>query len=566
MNTGATKPATRDIDFEALVDLAFPRARARWSSFLLLSRPILDDEAQAAARVDLKARTLTLGPAVILERGLEGDIEALLAHEIGHLVSAPGSFVAEARLRLLERTFMPASRASLTVPFYELMVDERLGPSLAGARRRVFQAKDAGSDGFNPADLLQRAALEELWQLPEGELVGENEPDFADMFPDYRVDAQLLAQNLFALAPGLPLQFLYFASIAWRYAARAEPEESEAGEGEGQGDCMEGDASAEDVAEVLELSAAEKAAIKRALAEKWFEGEEAKNLKDQRLEKRIAAIPGASTGGSTRVTAVMAAHYRREAERWLFDPPKTTIRAEELVPTTLEEWDPGDPIASIDWVSTLLQRGEALGAAMPLVRERLADEEGMSAPAWEGRVEVYLDVSGSMPDPKTALNAMTLAAQILALGAVRAGGAARALVYSTGHEKWWSWSRSEAVLSRFLLHYIGRGTEFPFDVLKESVEELCAEQPVRIIITDRDFDMNYQASPGNAAIFAEAASRSRALVLLLHAPDTERAAVYEGAGARVVAVRSLKDFPRLSAELSFALFEQGRLAGRAGGQ
>jgi hypothetical protein len=261
----------------------------------------------------------------------------------------------------------------------------------------------------------------------------------------------------------------------------------------------------------------------------------------------------------------MAAHYRREAERWLFRPPTVRVQAEELVPTTLEEWNPGDPVASIDWVATLLQRGETLGAAMPLLRERIADEEGRGAQAWEGRTEIYLDVSGSMPDPKRALNAMTLAAQILALGTVRAGGAARALVYSTGYEKWWHFSRSETVLSRFLLHYIGQGTEFPFEVLEASVEELAAEQPVRIIITDRDFDWNYDKHPRNAAIFAEAAALSPALVLLLHDPDMKRAARYEAAGARVVPVRRLDDFPRLSAELSFALFEQGGLPPRAEG-
>jgi hypothetical protein len=255
----------------------------------------------------------------------------------------------------------------------------------------------------------------------------------------------------------------------------------------------------------------------------------------------------------------MAAHYRREAERWLFRPPPTTVRAEELVPTTLEEWDPGDPIASIDWISTLLQRGPVLGAAMPLLRERIADDEGRGAPAWEGRLEIYLDVSGSMPDPKRSLNAMTLAAQILALGAVRAGGSARALVYSTGHEKLWTFCRSESILSRFLLHYIGQGTDFPFDMLAASVEALGAEQPVRVIITDRDFDGNYDQRAGNAAIFAEAGARSPALVLLLHEPDRARAARYEAAGARVIGVRKLDDFPRLSAELSFALFEQGGL-------
>jgi hypothetical protein len=298
------------------------------------------------------------------------------------------------------------------------------------------------------------------------------------------------------------------------------------------------------MAEALALSAAEKAAIKRALAEGWFPPAEAERLKDQRLEKRIAAIPGTSSGRAELSTSVMAAHYRREAERWLFRPPPVTVRAEELVPTTLSSFEPGDAVASIDWVATLLQR---------------ADDEGRGAPAWEGRVEIYLDVSGSMPDPKQALNAMTLAAQILALGAVRAGGSARALVYSTGHEKSWAFSRSESVLSRFLLHYIGQGTDFPFEILRASVEELAREQPVRIIITDRDFDSNYDQRPGNAAIFAEAALLSPALVLLLHNPDRARSARYGAAGARVVAVQKLDDFPRLSAELSFALFEQGRL-------
>jgi hypothetical protein len=403
--------------------------------------------------------------------------------------------------------------------------------------------------------LFTRAVLEELWQAPPGHFMGARAIDFERDFPSYRVDAQLVAQNLFALAPSVPLQFLYFASIVYRYASLSEEPASPGGPG---CDCMDGEPSAEDWAEALVPQAAEKDAVKRAIADGWFGAEEEKKLKKQDLESRVASMPGTTRGRAELVTGVMAAHYRREAERWLFRPPPSVIWADELVPTTLEEWEPGDPVASIDWVATLLQRGAILGAAMPLLRERIPDEEGRGAPTWEGRTEIYLDVSGSMPDPKRALNVMTLAAQILALGAVRAGGAARALVYSSGYEKWWSFSRSESVLSRFLLHYIGQGTEFPFEVLEASVKELKAEQPVRIIITDRDFDSNYDKSSRNAAIFAEAAAKSAPLVLLLHNPDPARAARYEAAGARVAAVRRLDDFPRRSAELSFALFEQGR--------
>jgi hypothetical protein len=541
-------------ELSALIADAFCKAKARWSPFLLLGRPVIDDEGILPGRVDLKTRTISLGARGILQNDLMDALEAILAHEIGHLVAAPASRVAEARLLLLERAFLPRREPSLTRSFFELMVDERLGPSLADARTRVLVA-EAKSAPLDPAMLFQRAVLEELWQRDPGDLMAGGEAELAEAFPDYRIEAKLVAQNLFALAPSVPLQFLYYASVLYRYVPAADPDD-----GEGGCECMEGEPSGEDFAEALVPQASEKAAVKRAVAERWFPGDVAEALKkSQSLEQRVAGIPGSGEGRAELVTEVMAAHYRREAERWLFQPPQTVIEAEELVPTTLEEWDPGDPVASIDWVSTLLQRGPTLGAAMPLLRERIPDEEGRGAPMWEGRTEIYLDVSGSMPDPKQSLNAMTLAAQILALGTVRAGGAARALVYSTGHEAHWTFCRSESILSRFLLHYIGQGTDFPFEMLAASVAALGASQPVRFIITDSDFDSNYDKSGRNAAVFAEAAARSAALVLLLHKPTAARVALYEAAGARVVGVQRLEDFPRLSAALSFALFEQGSL-------
>jgi hypothetical protein len=541
-------------ELSALVDHAFGRARARWSPFLLLGRPVIDDESLIPGRVDLKTRTITLGARGIFHNNLDNAVEAILAHEIGHLVAAPASRVAEARLLLLERAFLPPREPSLTKSFFELMVDERLGPSLADARTRVLAA-EAKSAPLDSAMLFQRAVLEELWQRDPGDLMAGGEAELAAAFPDYRIEAKLVAQNLFALAPSIPFQFLYYASVLYRYVPVTKTQSEQGG-----CECLEGEPSGEDFAEALLPQASEKAAVKRAIAERWFPGELAEALKkSQSLEQRVAGLPGNEGGRAELVTAVMAAHYRREAERWLFRPPQTVIQADELVPTTLDEWDPGDPVASIDWVSTLLQRGPILGAAMPLLRERIPDEEGRGAPMWEGRTEIYLDVSGSMPDPKRSLNAMTLAAQILALGTVRAGGAARALVYSIGHEAHWSFCRSETILSRFLLHYIGGGTEFPFEMLASSVESLGREQPVRFIITDSDFDSNFDKTARNAAVFAEAAARSAALVLLLHKPAPARVVRYEAAGARVVPVQRLEDFPRLSAALSFALFEQGSL-------
>lgn len=550
---------------ESLVDRAFPKARARYSPFLLLGKPIVDPDGEAFARIDLASRTIRLGAKGIAEASLEGALEALIAHEIGHQVAFPGTATQAARLLLLERTFLPRLPRTLTGPLYDLLIDERLvAESAPGTRSiepdlcRILRARAARA----PGDVLftfQLAVLEELWQRPEGDLVGEAGEEIEARFPTFRLSARLVAQNLFAYAPDLTLQYLYFASIAFPYAMASESKEEQGGAGD---DCAGGedDIPPEAWAEALAPQKGEKEAIARAMAEGWFSEELEEALEEQDLEDRAAAVPGQGGGSSTLVTEVMAAHYRREADRYLFQPPPVGIWQEALVPTTLEEWEPGEPVGDIDWVSTLLRRGETLGAAMPLVRERIADEEGQNVPTWQGRTEIYLDVSGSMPDPKRALNAMTLAAQILVSGTIRAGGAARALLYSTEHEKSWTYCRSEKVLSRFLMRYIGGGTRFPFDVLAASVEESRTEMPVRVIITDTDFDWNYDEKRENASIFARAAERSAPLVLLLLNPNKEHVRRYEQAGARVVAVRALSDFPRMAAELAFTLFEQSARA------
>lgn len=549
-----------DVDLEALVDEAFPRALLRYSRYLLVRRPIIEPDGSILARIDLASRSIRLGGQAIVEAGLEDSLEGLLAHVMGHHVGFPGSYVAHARLLLLERSFLPQLPRTMTVPLYELLIDERLVRTalhdmpIEDQLCRILAVRVEQS----PEDtlfLFQCAVAEEMWQRPEGDILGKTRADFDRDFPHYRFDARLVAQNLFAYAPDLTLQYLYFASIAFPYAYRS----SSHGEGADPG-TIGNQPTAEEWAEALLPKKGEKEAITKAVSEKFFPNKMAEALKNQDMSQRAAGVPGQGQERSRLVTDVMAAHYRREAEKHLFATPPIATWSDALVPTTVEEWEPGESVADIDWLTTLRLRGEALGTAMPLVRERIADEEGSAVPSFEGRTEIYLDVSGSMPDPTQALNAMTLAAQILVTGTLRAGGAARALLYSTKHEKSWEFCRSETILSRFLMRYIGGGTDFPFDVLEASVESERNLQPFRVIITDTDFDYNYDQSPANAGIFKRAAERSPALVLLLHAPNRDRVRKYELAGARVVAVRTLSDFPVMAAALAHSLFDPGAKA------
>jgi hypothetical protein len=550
----ARKNVAADPDLDALVSACWPRAQAHWSRFLLLHTPADDAEQPGVAHIDLGTRQIGLHYRMIRDKGLLDCVEAILAHEVGHHLRYPATLLVSARMKLLEKALLPLEDYSLVNLFTDLLINDTLRPELGDQLVRVYQAfRDELRWERDPAFLFYLTVYEERWGLEPGALTGSRLAKFEEIYPGYRAEAQVLGQDLFHLGPNLYTQFLYFVSVVSRYVLPPRKEQPEALD---PYVCGCGEPSPEDWAEALTPDAREREAIKRALKEGWIREEVAERFTDRdALLRRIAGLPGVNGSDATLVPEVMAAYYRCEAERYLLRPPPQLIFGEATTPTTLEEWEPGDPLREVDWPATLTQLGPILGAAAPLKRQRVAEAEGWEVPLWQPRLEIYLDVSGSMPDPRWCRNAMTLAALILATGAIRAGGWARAALYSGAPVLFWEWCRSERELSRFLMHYVGGGTEFPFDLLERSVAECGATQPIRAIISDADFHHNWEARKGHATAFAEAASVSPHLVLLLHATG-DRDNRYGRAGARVITVKDLEDYPATAAALAAALFEE----------
>lgn len=599
-------------DFARAVDVVWAAARARWASALLLSRPTgAPPDLQAPAAISLATREIVLQEPLIRARGLSGALEGIVAHEVGHHVAFPGTLVTEARLRLTERSLLPFEHFSLTNLFNDLLINELLGrdPTIRAQLASVYAAfavDDAPADARNVAgagDLdprsehrglrdparrerrspapAQRAsaahaprehehrpdfvfafvmtAYEELWQLPSGALSGWRSQQLFHTFPGARADAQLLVERLFFLGPNLYTQYLFFLSVVMRYIVvdkdAAEPY---------VGDpcpCGGGEPSAEDWAEALTPVQLEEEALARAVREGWLSAKEVERLKDGRaFERRIAGLPGQRGANASMVPEVMAAWYRRQAAAHLVRPPPVRLMGDATVPTDLVPWEPGDAVVDVDWAQTLREMGPRLGRAQPLVRTRIADEEGLDTDHWAPRTELYVDVSGSMPDPCAAKNAMSLAAMVLAVATLRHQGAVRALLYSGEYVRLWEWSRSEVEVSRFLMHYMGGGTRFPFDVLRASCDERVAlpgggrVRRIRVVITDRDFDTNVDGDAQSAELLRVAAAQSAPFVLLQLAPRPERVTLYTSFGLRVVGVRAMDDFPGMAAALARALF------------
>ncbi len=536
----------------ALADV-WEAARTRWAEPILLSEPVVD-EGVPLAQIDLEARRVRVNVPRIEQLGVEHALEAILAHEVGHHLRWPRDLATHARMTVLERSLIPLEGFSASNLFTDLLINEHLGAAYRDELRDVYAAL-AREAAEPPTDVFRfyLVIYEELWQLPAGALSGGPGLDaFVSRHPAYRAEAHVLAQDMFALAPDVYTQLVYFLSILMRYLS-ADAERAFAGLG-----CQcRGEPSADDWARALTLGPRERRALRRALREGWLSQEQVDRLNDRAFDRRVATLPGQASGAADRVPEIMAAWYRQTAQRYLIAPPPQRRWGEAVVATTLEPWEPGEPLTYVDWSATLREKGPVLAAAEPLARDVLADEEGIERPRWQPRMEIYLDVSGSMPDPRATRNAMTLAAQILAMGTLRAGGWVRALVYSTEPVKYWDWCRSSTEIARFLMHYIGAGTRFPFEVLAESAQACGRDAPLRVIITDGDFDANVDDDAARRLrLLAEATTRSAQLVLLLHGEPRDVHARYEKLGATVIHVRDMEDFPRVAADLSRALFDR----------
>lgn len=548
---------------EQELDRCWPIAQEYWSRFLLLGRPIDDPAQSSIAQIDLISRQVSINAPMIIARGLIDSTEAILAHEIGHHVRYPGTLQTQARMRVLERSIIPFDEYSLINLFTDMMINERLGRHLQVQMVRIYRAftfepafHHEGKWKRDPLFLFYLAVYEELWRLEGGELIGPATAEFQRAFPSYRAEANLLAQNLFHLGPNVFTQFLYFLSIASRYLQPIAHEQPVAVD---PYQCGRSLPTADDWGEAITPTAREMEAIRRARDEGWFDDDQGQRLDEAaEIERRLATLPGFGTPDASLVPEAMAAFYRQKAEQYLLRPPPQPRWGEAHTPTTFEDWEHGDAPRDIDWLATLIARGFEYGSAAPLKRSKVAEEEGYDVPLWQPRMEIYLDVSGSMPNPCLALNPMTLAAQILSLGTVRAGGRVRAVLYSSDPLPYWEWCQSEVEISRFLMHYLGGGTEFPFYLLEKSVQECGTDQPIRVIISDTDFDHNYQEKPRNAEVFRQAAARSARLVLLQHCPSDERVRLYRGQGASVIEVIEMDGFPKLAADLTFALFPEGQ--------
>lgn len=567
-------------------------ALGRWSSAIELRPPRPAPSGGPIAFIDLVDRQTRVDFDRLAALDLAHCEEALFAHEIGHHIRHPHTLVrARQHLRFLRSELSALAHAwklsrlaaeatrglhdGLLNLLYDLLINTAL--------RRWYEAefldlyRALAGDGVEPIFGFYLALYESLWYLPEGALVGPATADaLSAIEPAWRTAADACAQFIANRPDNRCLQLVRLL-VALRpfFTAGARMAEDASPEGH---DGFGGELPPEDVARVMRPAPGE------AEARGWRRssgpapgGDRGESEVDEAVGARVGAAgtPGVGQGDPVRdaqavmrglcdETAVALATYRRLAARSPIEAPPSLEPGEPEVPGPTAEWHVGDRLESIDWFASLTRGGPPIPGYTLHKRTWLpADPRaGDRAVPW---IEIYVDMSGSMPDPVQSLNHSIVAGFILVDAATDADGRVRVVQYSHRFEAMPDFVQSPRPARAALLAYVGGGTTFPWaELLRSARRWRRAARVVRVVLTDRDFCHNWRR-PGDVTTRDAAVEQATAHGQLVALIDHGEAAAHRqmrAAGVQVVEVEGWQTLPAIARALARSLFPAGDADGR----
>ncbi len=556
-------------------------ALARWGA-IELRPPRQAPRDGPIACIDLTTRQTLVDFHRLARLGLSDCEEALFAHEIGHHIRYPHTLVRARQHTRFLRTELAALAESWALPtvadaarkgqhdgllnlVYDLLINTDLRPHYEAAFIRLYTHLAGG--GADPIFGFYLGLYEALWYLPDGALVTPAMQAALDaQSPEWRTAAAACAQFIANRPDNRCLQIVRFL-VALRPFLAAGATMDDAASPEGN-DGFGGEIDPADVARILRPAPGE------AEARAWRRGQGGPSPDPDGGAGRggRAGTPGTTGGDPVRdAQAVLSglcapvdaalATYRRLAASAPVEPPPSLRPGDPEVPGPTAEWQIGDRVENIDWFATLTRGGPPIPGYTLRRRTWLPADPtaGAKVVPW---IELYVDSSGSMPDPVTRLNHSILAGFILVDAAIGAGGRVRVVQYSHTYEAMPAFVASARPAYAALLSYVGGGTVFPWGELQASVERhRRTARVVRVVISDADFSYNYRR-PGRAGEAGRDAAIDGALqhgqlVTLLDGGEPGALDELRRRGVEVVPVAGWHALPAIARALAAALFPDG---------
>jgi hypothetical protein len=487
-------PAPSAVGLETLRDqwqAAWPQALAAWSKFTRLRPPNLCLTAAAAkgqgltgsfAMIRLHDQAIVVSLPEVSGCRVQPFAVEVLAHEIGHHVLAPATLTDHARMIARMRRALPTveQHAPMVSNLYtDLLINDRLQRS-AGLRLAEVYRTLGGRGGGGAVWALYTRIYELLWSLERGALGGGATNDrlegdawlgarlvrsFARDWLDGsgRFAALLLPHLLEDQQSAQLIEKLLDTRNAAAGGSPAGLVEEEADERDGAihpaADPTLAELSEEEVAEGKINEAAKPAEVPqnvpaRGQAREPFQFGEILRAAGVDISDHDAAVR----------------YYRERARPHLIPfPSRRAPESTDPLPEGLEPWEIGHALDDADWFQSVLQSPRVV-PGMTTVQRAWGTAEGREPQRVPLDLDLYVDSSGSMPNPQQLTSYPALAGAILCLSALRAGARVQATLWS-GKDQFTStdgFVRDEEAILRVLTGFFGGATAFPIHVLRDT--------------------------------------------------------------------------------------------------
>ena len=470
---------------------AWPVALAAWSRFTRLQDPRL-----CQSRVESSAEGLTGSFAMIrladqrvvidLEEvarlGLDDYAVEILAHEIGHHVLAPATATDHARLLARIRRALPTleAQAPMVANLYtDLLINDRLQRQCGLRMTDIYRClAGIGTDaGVRPVWTLYMGIYEQLWQQPAGSLGGSVDDDAL------RGDAWLGARVIRVYAGDWLDGATRFATLLLPYLVQqmSDPrldalmDTRNAGNGSNPAglDRIEDDELAPVTHPALDPNITGEAPTDEPLGAPGSGspgGEATSQATGQAREpfEYGEILRAAGLGLDDHDMAVR--YYRERALPHLIRfPVRQQPQAMELQQEGLEPWDAGDPLDAVDWMQSVLQSPKVI-PGLTTVQRTYGEEPGNDPAVEPIDLDLYVDSSGSMPNPQIHTSYLALAGAVIALSALRAGARVQVTLWSGKHQQIHTdgFVRTEDAILRVLTGFFGGATAFPIHRMRDT--------------------------------------------------------------------------------------------------
>ncbi len=474
---------------------AWPQALSTWSRYTRLQMPHLcESRVEAAdqglegsfAMIRLVDQRIVIDLAAITALGLEDYGVEILAHEIGHHVLVPGNMTDQLRLLARIRAGLPTLErlAPMVANLYaDLLINDRLQRQaslrLADVYRCLAGERTPGTTEVTSRvwDLYLRI-YEQLWKRPHGDLGAG--PREAAIDGDAWLGARLVrvyAADWLSGASGFAALLLPYlvedAERAEQGAVRHLMDTRSAGEGaEPYGGLEIGD---------------DEAQVRHPASDPAVTGEDGDT---QGPGDDLAPVPDDTADRSTgqcrepfeygellraaglKVDDHEAAvrYYRERALPHLIPFPRRSRpgRPEPLV-EGLDPWDIGDAVDLIDPLQSVLVSPRVIPGVTTVQRHYGEDPSPLPVKS-PIDLDLYVDSSGSMPNPQVHVSYPSLAGAVIALSALRAGARVQVTLWSGKQQEMHTdgFVRDESAILRILTGFYGGGTAFPIHRLRET--------------------------------------------------------------------------------------------------